>query len=248
MYQPRTYRSMADTRRFRFFRAVVGESDLWIGVDRASWNPKMEEFCTGQIRQLRKEILDYGSSHPDFFESHIPLFPGENAPPIVEKMCSAAVRAGTGPMAAVAGAFSAMVGEALKKEFGARELLVENGGDIYMDVCHTAEVAVYAGNSPLSGKTGIEIDPLLCPVGICTSSATVGHSFSYGNADAVMIACHDTVLADAWATAWCNRTGQQDDIEPVIESIREHPEILSAIIILGDRMAFHGRMKMRFFN
>ena len=247
VYQPRIYRSLSGTERFRFFRAAVEESDLWIGVDRESWHPRMEEFSVKQIWKMRREIFDYASTSPGFLESHKPLFAGAGAPEVVEKMCSAAARAGVGPMAGVAGAFSQMVGEALQQEFSIKEMVIENGGDVYMNVCRVAEVAVFAGDSPLSGKTGVEVDPSLCPVGICTSSGTAGHSFSYGYADAVMIACHDCVLADTLATAWCNQIRRKHNIEDVIAEIKDQSQVLSAMIILGDRMAFHGRMKMRFF-
>ena len=90
---------------------------------------------------------------------------------------------GVGPMAAVAGAIAEFVGEELLAY--SPEVIIENGGDIYIKSLKKRVVGIYAGNSPLTGKIGLEIEGKETPIGICTSSGTVGHSLSFGRADAV---------------------------------------------------------------
>ena len=51
------------------------------------------------------------------------------------------------------------------------------------------------------------------PISICTSSATVGHSLSFGKADAVTNTSKDASIADAAATAVGNIVKSAGDIE-----------------------------------
>jgi ApbE superfamily uncharacterized protein (UPF0280 family) len=113
-------------------------------------------------------------------------------------MAEAASIAGVGPMAAVAGAVASFLGQVLGS--CSREVIVENGGDIYLRSAHERVVAVFAGDSPFSYKIGLRVKPEDTPAGICTSSGTVGHSLSFGNADAVVIKGESAILADAVAT------------------------------------------------
>ncbi|MGC9471547.1 MAG: UPF0280 family protein [Bacteroidales bacterium] len=246
-YQERTYRRKADHLRFSYFRSVLEETDLWIGVDHASRNSRMEGFVEQVLKDIRKDLVGYALSHPGFFHAHNSLPAGPGAPEVVRHMCSASAKAGVGPMAAVAGTFSAMVGERLKKEFSVRELIVENGGDIWLQIESPLTVSVEAGNSPLSGKAGLEADPEYAPLGICTSSGTFGHSFSYGRADAVMIACRNCSLADALATAWCNRILREKDVARTAQMAGKVPEILSVIAIRGEKLGVAGKLRFGIF-
>ncbi len=155
-------------------------------------------------------------------------------------MSAAAQRAGVGPMAAVAGAIAEAVGQALSEKFGCREVVVENGGDIWAQTVSSLTVSVYAGGSPLSGKVGMVVPPDLSPLAICTSSGTVGHSLSFGRADAVMVVCRDAALADAYATAFGNRLTTTADIEPQLDQARTDPAIISALFIIGGTMGICG--------
>lgn len=246
-YQERTYRRIGDPLRFSYFRSVLEETDLWIGVDHASRNSRMERFVEQVLKGIRKDLVGYALLHPGFLHSHTPLPAGSGAPGVIRRMCSASAKAGVGPMAAVAGTFSAMVGERLKKEFPIRELIVENGGDIWLHIESPLTVSVDAGDSPFTGKTGLEADPKYTPMGICTSSGTFGHSFSYGKADAVMIACRNCSLADALATAWCNRISLEKDVEKTVQLAGKMPEILSVIAIRGETLGIAGKLRFGIF-
>jgi ApbE superfamily uncharacterized protein (UPF0280 family) len=125
------------------------------------------------------------------------------------------------------------------------ELVIENGGDNYIKIAHPAVVSVFAGASPLSEKIGLEILPGQTPLGICTSSGTIGPSLSFGNADALTIVSRDPAWADAYATYFGNRVKTASDIEPVLDDIAGQPEILGALIVVGERMGIRGQFPLR---
>jgi ApbE superfamily uncharacterized protein (UPF0280 family) len=166
----------------------------------------------------------------------------ENDPDIVKMMASAASLAGVGPMAAVAGAIAELVGNELLAF--SPEIIIENGGDIFLRSLKNRVVGIYAGESPLSGKIGIEIAPGDTPCGVCTSSGTVGHSLSFGRADAVTVISPSAALADAGGTATGNRVQTAGDIPEAIEFARQIPGITGVLIIMGKQMSAWGNVKM----
>ena len=120
-------------------------------------------------------------------------------------------------------------------------MIVENGGDIYADLCQDMDISVFAGSSPLSEKVGLHIEAAYAPLGICTSSGTVGPSLSFGKADAVMI------LADTYATAFANTIQTAEDVQTCIEKIREQEDILAAIAIKDDKLGICGNFELKLF-
>ena len=145
-------------------------------------------------------------------------------------------------MAAVAGALAERVGRALEPL--SAEVIVENGGDIYLKVASPATVSLFAGKSPLSHRVGLKIDPELTPLGVCTSSGTVGHSFSFGRADAACVLAPNAALADAAASALGNRVQQAGDIAAALEWAAALPDILGAVVIVGDKLGAWGRVEL----
>ena len=71
---------------------------------------------------------------------------------------------------------------------------MENGGDLFVARNQACTVAVYAGESPLSGKLAIGLQPDQMNCGVCCSSGTIGHSLSLGNADAVVVVAPSTAF------------------------------------------------------
>ena len=105
-------------------------------------------------------------------------------------------------------------------------------------------IGIYAGKSPLTGRIGLEISAEETPLGICTSSGTVGHSLSYGKADAVIVLSPSTILADAAATAIGNLIVQPGDIPNGIELAKGIDGLRGVIIIQDDRMGLWGEVKL----
>ncbi len=237
MYEERLYRNLFNSENLVFFDVLVYETDLRIGAYTNLYG-KAHEL----VLSYRKQIMDYIKIHHEFLTSFNPVIPLENAPYIIKKMCDAARRAGTGPMAAVAGAISEMVGLNLLND--SKEIIVENGGDIFIKTDIERKIGVFAGKSPLSNKVAVIIEPDNTPSGICTSSGTVGHSFSYGKADAAVIVSRDSFIADAVATATGNVIKSSDDIEKGLEFASSIAGVQGALIIVGDKMGACGDIKL----
>jgi len=187
-------------------------------------------------------LESYLAAHPGFLEALAPWPEDPFAPGVVREMIAAAARVGVGPMAAVAGALAQRVGRALSPQ--SPEVIVENGGDIYLKLQQPATIALFAGKSPLSGKVGLKIDPAWGPLGVCTSSGTVGHSLSFGRADAACVLAADAALADAAATALGNRVPAAGSIPAALEWAGTIPEILGAVVIVGEKMGAWGRVEL----
>jgi ApbE superfamily uncharacterized protein (UPF0280 family) len=245
MIDQRTYRNQFSQQRFRSFVVNYKETDLWIGVDPASFRKDMKEFSFLKIKELRSEVEAYLLKDPVFGKTFDPHRVEPNAPEIVKVMAEAACRAGVGPMAAVAGAFSEAVGRHLLEHYKIQELVVENGGDIFLKIDRNLLISVYAGNSSLSEKIGIEIPADLSPLGVCTSAGTVGPSISLGKSDATMIVCRNTALADALASTFGNMVQVPEDVQSVTQQTERFPEILSTVIICRDKIGICGQFEMK---
>lgn len=248
MYEPRTYRDRMVGKGFDSFTVCVEETDIWVGIDTESFSklslPELKEATKSYIKTLREELTNYIAKNSGFQTSMVPIDQDPESVGIVREMVTAAIIAGTGPMAAVAGAFSESIGRQILDQFPVREILVENGGDIWISAYRPVRLSVFAGDSPLSGKIGIVVQPEETPLGVCTSSGTVGHSISLGKADAVTIACKNTAEADTLATAYGNRIHTREDIDTVIEEIKGRENIISALLIYKDTAAVCGKCEV----
>jgi hypothetical protein len=160
------------------------------------------------ILAARQELEAYIARDPFFASTFDPYTP-DSDDLIIVRMADATRKAGVGPMAAVAGAI-AWAGVEAMKEAGARFGVIDNGGDIAMLSDRPVRVGVHAGEAALSDRVAFVVPPQDRILGVCTSSATVGPSISFGIADAVTIFSHDVALADAWATAVCNAIRPDD--------------------------------------
>ena len=235
MYEPRTYRHWVKDKELVSFNVVVKETDLYI---RASSN--LEPEALKLVTQYRDMLEGYIAQHPEFLTSLEPIAVEDDAPAIVSEMGKAAKRAGVGPMAAVAGAIAEFVGN----ELPSPEVIIENGGDIYIKSLKKRLIGIFAGRSPLSGRIALEINPEETPLGICTSSGTVGHSLSLGKADAAVVLSKSATLADAAATAVGNVVVQPADIPRGIELARSIDGVSGVIIIKDDKMGLWGEVKV----
>jgi len=245
MFEPRTYRRQFNGSRFSSFEVNYRETDLWIGIDPDSFKSEMKEIALKKIESLRTKFDEYIKSEPFFQKSLKPFQPGENAPAEAKEMAAAAEKAGIGPMSAVAGLFAREVGSEIIQNFSVNEMVIENGGDIYVLLKDELLLSVFAGSSPLSGRIGVVIPSGLGEFGICTSAGTVGPSLSFGKADAVVVICKDVLLADAFATAFGNKVKSPNDVEKVIKQSEKYPEIISMLIICEDKIGIRGDFELR---
>lgn len=237
MYQPRTYRGWVRDNDLVSFQVTVKETDLLI---RAKSDLRAEALTS--IQRCRADLENYIKSHPVFLTTLKPLDVENDAPPLVKDMAEAAGEAGVGPMAAVAGAIAEHVGRDLLPF--SEEVIVENGGDIFLKVSKERKIGIFAGKSPLTKNLAFVVQPEETPLGICTSSGTVGHSLSFGRADSVVAFSPSTSLADAAATAICNRVHTASDIPEAIEFAQSVKGLRGVAIIKGDKIGLWGQIKL----
>jgi len=145
-------------------------------------------------------------------------------------MADATRKAGVGPMAAVAGTI-AWAGVEAMKEAGATFGVIDNGGDIALVSDRPVRVGVHAGSAALSNRVAFVVPPQETILGICTSSATVGPSISFGMADAVTVFSYDVALSDAWATSVCNQIRLSD--RSILDRVGP-TEVSGIFAIMGD--------------
>jgi ApbE superfamily uncharacterized protein (UPF0280 family) len=241
-YVDRVYRNLPDRSGLVSSRARIKDTDLHILADREVSEPARELAL-----RYRLQIEKYIQQYPRFARSLSPLSPDPLAPPIVREMLAAAGSAGVGPMAAVAGVIAEFVGRGLLRH-GCLEVIVENGGDIYLSRSRDCTVAIFAGQSPLSLRVGLRLSRLSMPMAVCTSSGTIGHSLSFGLADSVTVIARSTALADAAATRLGNEIGRssggKNGMNRALEKSRQIPGVLGVVAIRGDTIGAVGDVEL----
>ncbi len=236
MFQKRTYRNWVEDKDLVSFTVKIDESDLFIRAAKP-----FHSQAQSRLRLFRQLIQDYIRKNPTFATALRPYSVKDRTPDIIREMVEASSSAGVGPMAAVAGAIAEYVGKDLLKY--SDEIIVENGGDIFMKTSRIRKVGIFAGKSSYSGRLALEVTPA-DTWGICTSSGTVGPSLSFGQADAVVAVCNSAILADAWATRLGNMVKTADDVDGVLEFAKDKPEVKGALIIIGEEMGVCGSIKL----
>lgn len=198
------------------------------------------EAAKESIREQRNLLEKFIQADPFFMLTLEPYdLKVDGAPEIVQQMIKTSAVFGIGPMSAVAGVIAKMAVEAMI-EAGAVYAIVDNGGDISILNDQTVLVGIYAGTSPIK-DLAFEVPPRFEPLGICTSSGTVGPSISFGCADAALIISKDPALADAAATALGNGVQPDVPLEECFKAI-DKPGIDGALVIRGDEMAVWGEL------
>lgn len=241
-YVKRTYREQFRQDDLLHFQVSVKQTDLDIGVRKERFTPEMAGWIQEIVRKQRELLEKYIEEDHAFLHSLIPCDLKPGAPPIAVDMAQAARLAGVGPMAAVAGAFAHYIGVELLRR--SKDVIVENGGDIYMRSTRRRTIGIFAGQSPLSNRIALSIRPEDTPMGICTSSGTVGHSLSMGCADAVVILSPSAILADAVATAAGNLVQNKEDVKKAAEYATGIEGVTGAVVIKDDCLAACGRIKL----
>jgi len=235
--EEKVYRNRVDAGELASFQVRVKETDLLIHAD-----TDLASTARDALLRYRGYLEAYIGLNPQFQHVLAPWKAEGPLPYIVREMVRAAKAAGVGPMAAVAGAISEQVGSELLK--ASQQVIVENGGDVFIHTQAPVVVGIYAGRSPLSMRIGLRIDPGGKPMGVCTSSGTVGHSMSFGKADAVCVTSRSCALADAAATAIGNRVGSKSDIANAVEFGKAIAGIDGLLIIVGNQIGLWGGLEL----
>ena len=238
-YRERFYRSVVEQDDLIPVMLRIKETDLHILASR-----DVESEARHLVIQYRHRLEAYIASRREFLHSLRPIAEDKTAPDIVKEMIAAAHVADVGPMAAVAGAVAEFVGRDLL-ELGVDEVIIENGGDIFLKRNRECRVAIFAGSSPLSNKVAVRLRVEQMPAGICTSSGTVGHSLSFGKADSVTVIAPSAGLADALATSIGNEIKTGADIAGVIEKSKIFRERITGVVIIrGEKLGAWGDLEL----
>lgn len=233
MNQQRTYRNRIYDNHLVSYRVVVKETDLFIKATK-----KIPDITRERILYHRNTIENFIAQNHDFAISMVPWRCYGPVPKIISEMIDAGIRSGVGPMAAVAGAIGEHVGLDLLSY--SEEIIIENGGDVFMKTNQPVILGIFADRSPLSLRIGLQVDDRDMPLSVCTSSGTVGHSLSLGKADAVSIISDSGALADAAATAVGNRIQQVSDIESTIDFAKNIKGVKGVLIIKNSHVGMWG--------
>ncbi|MCM8759938.1 MAG: UPF0280 family protein [Candidatus Omnitrophica bacterium] len=234
-YRQRFYRTLVSNELVGF-SVQIEESDLYILADK-DFSCEAED----ELKKQRQILKQYIKEFPDFYLSFHPIGCEESAPEIIKIMSRASYLCNVGPMATVAGAIAEMVGNRLIKL--SKQVIIENGGDIFLMTEKERIIAIYAGNSPFSMKIGIKVKSRNCPFGVATSSATVGHSTSFGTADSVTVICPTSALADGLATYMCNQT-RNIDFSNIRNIIEMFPFLEGLVVIRNEQLFVWGDLEL----
>lgn len=238
-YQERTYRARENSGLVSSF-VKIAETDLHILAPQP-----VEEQALAELSRLRAVLEGYIQAYPMFLHSLVPLAPDKQAPSIIQEMLAAGTAADVGPMAAVAGIVAEQVGRSLLARPGIAEVIVENGGDLFVARTRESTISVYAGESPLSNKLGIRLQAEQMPCGVCCSSGMIGHSLSLGQADAVVVLAASTALADAAATRLGNEVGRKKkSIQHALEIAKKIAGLTGVILISGEHLGAWGDVEL----
>jgi ApbE superfamily uncharacterized protein (UPF0280 family) len=199
------------------------------------------DAVTAEIIRQRQILEDYIFRHPAFQQTLEPIELLAGAPKVAQSMVRAAKLVGVGPMAAVAGAMAQVAGQAAL-DAGAREVIVDNGGDIYIRTVKPAIIGLKTGTADLGDRLAFSLKPDDTPISICSSSGKMGHSMSLGDCDLATVVAKDTALADAAATKAANIVKTVDDIDPALEGITGIEGVGGVLIIKGDRVGLAGKL------
>jgi len=241
-YKDRKYRSLLEAGDLVASFARVKDTDLHILADRdvSLWGRDL-------ALQYRLQVESYIMKNPEFLHSLIPLARDDHSPSLIKEMFDAGLTAGVGPMAAVAGAIAEYVGRALVNN-GCLEVIVENGGDIFLYRSGDCRVAIFAGESPLSNRVGLQLKAVNMPVAVCTSSGTVGHSLSFGKADSVTVIAQSAALADAVATRLGNEVGKSgggdSGIKKALETGQRISGVQGVVVICNELIGAAGEVEL----
>lgn len=245
IFANRLYRIGRGGRGLATFTVTVKETNLFIQAGEDLTGP-----ATDAVLTLRGNIESYIESRPEFATSLVPIDSDPYAPKIVKEMIEDSRLAGTGPMAAVAGAIAEFVARALSGRGNVKggkggEVIVENGGDVFM-VTDGERVVGLQGSDVLLGL-GIKIpaaDSGNMGVGVSSSSALFGESLSLGRCELATVIAKRGALSDAAATALGNMVKSERDIEGALKEILDIPGVTGGVVVIDGRMGIKGDIEL----
>ena len=231
------YRSFVQNKEKFFWHVIYKNSDLLISSDKDIKN-KIEE----PVKKIYKDLEFVMKKDPAFLKSLSPVIIKPFFPPIIKEMCRLSKSFKVGPMAAVAGTVNDYLSAHLLKY--CENLLIENGGDLFLKSNRDLNIGVYLKNSYFKNKLILKVRTKDMPCGVCASSSTFGHSLSLGKCDLAVAQSKSTIEADAAATAVANSVNSADDIEKSIDYFNKIGNLTGLLVIKDNKIGVWGSIEL----
>ena len=236
MYQERFYRDSILSK----FRLDISfkESDLLICTDKEV----DKEIATNIAIKYYKQIEEYGEKNPQFISSLSPIAQDEGSSLIVQEMITSSHLTGLGPFSCVAGAIAKYVGQELLTYVS--EVVIENGGDLFLKINQDKTIGIYLGENFKIESINLKVKANPRAFGIASSSATIGHSLNFGQADLVTVMAQDAIIADGFATALSNRIKKKEDVNKILEEVKNISQISGLVIAFDNNIFLWGDLEL----
>lgn len=188
------------------------------------------DIAVASLKRNRLGLETFAKSNQKFLFSLKPVKTPDE-PLVAKLMAEAAEKADVGPMAAVAGVLADLAVKDMLDE-GCKVAVVEDGGEVSAVSNVSIDVALAAGDEPLSRRFGFRLAEF--PSGIATSSGRFSHALSFGDAEAATVFCGNAGLADAAATAVGNVVKGENTHEAIQRGIDRAQSIqgVNGVLIL----------------
>jgi ApbE superfamily uncharacterized protein (UPF0280 family) len=224
-----------DMSEFVLAKAEIEETSATIAAER-EFLPAAVEAIRSTRSQIERQIR-----HDRFFLTTLePYEPDPSSARVIRRMCAASSTAGVGPMATVAGVVAQEALEAMVSK-GCRHGWVDNGGDIALIIQEPATVEIFSDPGSKDAYA-LELEPTDEIIGVCTSSGTLGHSISFGNADVALAVADDAVLADALATAIGNGVEDKESLDTCFDRFKRIDGFRAGLAMIDGKVSMHGRI------
>lgn len=236
MYEERLYRNKVLSK----FKIEVSfkESDLLICSD----NEIAKEKAQGVLVKYYEQVEKYIMENPLFLTSLSPLEIDQAAPAIIKEMLEASQVTGIGPFSSVAGAVAQYVGEELLGY--CQEIIVENGGDIFLKINQDKIIGVYLGQELKVNNINLKIKKRGQAFGVASSSSSLGHSLNFGKADLVSVVAKNIIIADGFATAISNRIKKIEDVNKILAEVKDKFPIEGLLVAFEGKIFLWGDLEI----
>ncbi len=251
LYANRVYRIgriEQKSRDLATFTITVKETNLFIQA-----KADLSKVAVDTVLSLRHNLESYIKSRPEFLTSLKPIDSDRFAPEIAKEMIEDSRTAGTGPMAAVAGAIAERVAIAIsnvadagdKRGSDGKDVIVENGGDVFIVTTGERVIGIYSGDFLFGLGIKVSAQELgISGIGVSSSSAVLGESLSLGNCDLATVVAKRGALSDAAATALGNKVKNAKDIENGLDEIVDIPDVVGGLVIIDGKMGIKGEITL----
>jgi ApbE superfamily uncharacterized protein (UPF0280 family) len=190
------------------------------------------------VLAIRNDLKNYIKSNNLFLSSLKPVNINSNAPYIIKLMDESSKIAGVGPMASVAGTIAELSCDYLIN-LGSKCSIIENGGDIALINNKKVICGIYSKNNDLNTSFGFKLKPRKKQIGICTSSAKVGYSLSFGESESVTVLSNKASYSDSLATAIANEVkgnSHEESLNNALNFAESFREYFSGVLIINGEL------------